>query len=311
MKIVFLDRYSLGAADMGPVSALGDYVEYEFTEPARVVERSADADVIITNKVVISDRIMEALPRLKLICVAATGVNNVDTDYATAKGISVRNAAGYSTRSVAEATLAMALGLLRHTVYYDRYVKDGRYAASGRPFALDRSVGEICGKVWGIIGMGTIGRRVAELAMAFGAQVSYYSTSGRNNDAGYLSLPLGDLLAGSDIVSIHAPLNDATEGLLNYSNMKLMRPSSILINVGRGGIVDEAGLARCLNEGVIAGAGLDVFASEPLEAGSPLLTLADGDRLLAAPHCAWSSDAARRTLVEMIADNIKQELGAG
>lgn len=306
MKIVYLDNYPLGDVSLAPIEKLGDYTAYFNTKPEEVIARAADADVVIVNKVKLMKPEIDGLPKLKLICVSATGVNNVDVDYATSKGIPVKNVPAYSTESVAEATFGFALALLRNVVYYDRYVKDGSYSRSGLAFHMGRPVGELHGKAWGIIGLGAIGRRVAAIAQAFGAEVSYHSTSGKNLDGGYRHKTLEELLETSDIVSVHAPLNDQTDNLLNYNRLKLMKPSGVLINVGRGGIVNEADLARALDEGLLAGAGLDVFRVEPLAADSPLLRIRDKDKLILAPHSAWTSREARELLVERVAGNIRE-----
>lgn len=305
-KIVFLDSYSIAQTDLGCIKALGQYTSYDYCLQNQVVERAKDADVIITNKVKVMEAEMKQLPNLKLICVAATGVNNVDTQYAAAHGIEVRNVPAYSTESVAEATLSMVLALLRNVVYYDRYVKNGAYATSGQCFNLGASVSEIKGKRWGVVAMGNIGQRVAQIASVMGAEVVYYSTSGKNHNAtgGYRSLSLEELLRTSDIVSIHAPLNEATKGLLAYEQFKMMKPTSIIINVGRGGILVEKDLALALDQDLIAGAGLDVFVNEPIELENQLLKIKNSDKLVLAPHCGWSSEEAREVLVQKIAENI-------
>ena len=308
MKIVFLDTYPMGEVSLAPITQLGEYTGYDDTLPEQIAERARDADVVIVNKVKLMRAQIDTLPGLKLICVSATGVNNVDTDYATAKGIPVKNVAGYSTQSVAEATFGMALALLRNIVYYDRYVKDGSYAKDNRTFHTNRPVSEIRGKTWGIIGLGTIGRRVAAIAEAFGARVAYHSTSGAKREEKYTELPLNELLAGSDILSIHAPLNSQTKGLIGRNELKQMKPSAVLVNVARGGIVDETAVAQALDAGIIAGAGLDVFEQEPIPAHSPLLTIQHPDKLVMAPHSAWTSFEAREKLVEGVANNIREFL---
>ena len=306
MKIVFLDTYPMGEVSLAPIEALGDYTAYDNTLPSQVVERCAHADVVIVNKVKLMRPEIDALPHLKLICVSATGINNVDTEYAKEKGIPVKNVAGYSTESVTEATFGMTLALLRNVVYYDRYVKDGSYAASGLIFNMQRSVSEIKGKTWGIIGLGTIGRRVATVAEAFGAHVVYHSTSGTRRQESYPELSFEQLLAETDILSIHSPLNEKTKGLIGAKEFRQMKPTAILINVARGGIVDEAALAQALNCGDIAGAGLDVFEQEPILPDNPLLKINDPDRLVLAPHSAWTSFEAREQLVEGVAQNIRE-----
>lgn len=305
LQLVFLDEYTLGGADLARLRALGDYTGYENTPSAEVVERCREADVVITNKVVIDGEKMKALPRLKLICVAATGMNNIDLDAARDLGIEVRNAAGYSTHAVAETTLGAAIGLRRNVVWYDRYVKSGDYTAAGRQFHFHRPNHELYGSRWGIVGLGTIGREVARLATAFGCEVRYTSTSGIARKEDYPAVTLSELLAWADTVSIHAPLNDRTRGLIGSAALAEMKSSAILINVARGGIVDETALAAALDEGRIAGAALDVFTKEPPAADNPLLHLREPDRLLASPHNAWSPMEAIDVLVGCVECNIR------
>ncbi|MDP4277680.1 MAG: D-2-hydroxyacid dehydrogenase [Bacteroidota bacterium] len=309
MKIVFLDAYSIGDADMSALEALGEWTAYEQTAPDQVIARCTGADVVITNKVKLMQPELEALPGLKLICIAATGMNNVDLTTAARKSITVKNVADYSTDSVAELTVTLALDLMHHSAYYDRYVKSGKYSASGRFTHHDRPFAEINGKNWGIIGMGHIGRRVAEIASAFGAHVFYYSTSGKNLDAGYPHKSLNGLLAESDIISIHAPLNSQTHYLIDYNALCLMKPNAYLINVGRGGIVKETDLVQALRERRLAGAGLDVFEQEPLPGDHPLLSADIQDQLLLTPHLAWASAEARQRLVGTMVQHIKDYFG--
>lgn len=304
MKIVFLDEYSICNSDLSEIKALGDYVGYETTAPDEVVERCQDADIVISNKVVLDAEIIASLPKLKLICVAATGMNNVDLEAAAEHGIEVKNAVGYSTYAVAEATIGSALSLLREVTYYDNFFKSGKYAAAERIFNFDRPTAQLRGKRWGIVGMGNIGREVARLAEAFGCEVNYFSTSGITRDEQYTALTLNELLSSSDIISLHCPLNDRTRNLITKEELSMMKPSAIIINVARGGIVNEQDLADALNGGVIRAAALDVFTSEPLRE-SPLYSLNKPYRLLASPHNAWSSVEAIGRLVECITQNIK------
>jgi glycerate dehydrogenase len=303
MKIVFLDEYSVCGRDLSSIKRWGDYTGYKTTSPEEVLEKSKDAEIIISNKVVLDAKTIASLPHLRLICVAATGMNNIDLNAAAEHGVEVRNAVGYSTYAVAETTLSSALALLREVTYYDNYFKSGAYASSERIFNFDRPTAQLRGKRWGIIGMGNIGREVARLAEAFGCEVSYYSTSGVERKEAYPALPLEELLRSSDVVSIHCPLNDRTRSLIGAEQLALMKPSAILINVARGGIVDEAALADALNEGRLRGAALDVFTSEPLRE-SPLYTLRDPYRLLASPHNAWSPVEAIDRLIGCIEQNI-------
>lgn len=306
MKIVFLDEYTLSGADTGRLRALGDYTGYDSTLPDQVVGRCRNAEVVITNKVVIDRKTMLALPRLRLICIAATGMNNVDLDAAAASGIEVRNAKGYSTHAVAETTLGAAIALLRHSVYYDRYVKSGAYSASGRQFHFRYANRQLHGSRWGIVGLGAIGREVARLAGAFGCEVRYASTSGVLRPEPYPAMPLDELLSWADIVSVHCPLNDRTRMLIGPAEFARMRSSAILINVARGGIIDEAALAAALDADRLAGAAFDVFPVEPLPADSPLLHVREPDRLLLSPHNAWAPLEAVEVLIGCIEENIKQ-----
>ncbi len=306
-KIVFLDEYSIAGCDLSSITSQGDYVAYENTRKEEVVERLKDADIAITNKVLIDGEAMRQLPRLKLICVAATGMNNVDLDTARELGIEVKNAVGYSTTSVAETTIASALALARNIVYFNEYFHDGRYAKADRAFSYDRLTFEIRGKRWGIIGMGNIGREVARLATAFGCEVRYFSTSGVKRNEEYEAMELCELLEWCDILSVHSPLNERTRGLVGLEELKTMKPSAIVINVARGGIVDEAALAEALDNGYIAAAALDVFSVEPLRQ-SPLYDIKDKYRLLASPHNAWSAVEAIDRLIECVAENIRQWL---
>lgn len=308
MKIVFLDEYSVCNRDLSDIKSLGEYIGYETTAPEDVVERCKDAEIVISNKGVLNAETIAALPKLKLICVAATGMNNVDLVAAAEYGVEVKNAVGYSTYAVAETTLCSALSLLREVTYYDDYFKSGRYAAAERIFNFDRPTAQLRGKRWGIIGMGNIGREVARLAEAFGCEVSYYSTSGVVREERYPALPFAEILATSDILSIHCPLNKQTNDLITAAELAQMKPSAILINVARGGVVNEADLADALNGGVIRSAALDVFTTEPLRT-SPLYNLQNPYRLLASPHNAWSSVEAIDRLVNCITQNIREYLG--
>ena len=304
-KIVFLDEYSIAGRDMSKIAAMGEYIAYDNTRKEEVVERLRGAEIAISNKVMISGEAMRQLPDLNLICVAATGMNNVDLVTAKELGIEVKNAVGYSTTSVAETTLASALALARHIVYFNDYFHDGRYAAADRAFCFDRMTYEIRGKRWGIIGLGNIGREVARLAKAFGCEVAFYSTSGVRREEEIPSMELDELLKWSDIVSVHSPLNERTRGLVGRQQLQMMKPSAIIINVARGGIIDEAALAEALDNGWLSAAALDVFSVEPLKE-SPLFHIRDKYRLLASPHNAWAAAEAIDRLLECVAENIRE-----
>lgn len=309
MKITFLDAATLGGdISLEPVSRLGELVCWPSSTPEEAMERVSDCDVLIVNKVRVTSELIDAARNLKLICEAATGVNNIDLDYAASKGIPVRNVAGYSTESVVQCTFMHILNLVGHLPYYDGRVKSGQYSAGGMFTDVSLPFFELAGKTIGIVGMGTIGRRVAHVACAFGMNVIYYSTSGTSHCHDYPSVPLERLMAESDIVSVHAPLNDRTSGLIGDRELALMKPHAVIVNMGRGGIVDEAALAEAVDKGAIAGAGLDVYSEEPLNAGNPLSGVRHKERLSLTPHTAWASVEARTRLVEMIAENIGREI---
>jgi len=305
-NIVFLDAKTIGeVSNFRVIEKLGKLDMYDTTDPDKVVERSIGHEIIITNKVVIDKPVIDSLPGLGLICVAATGMNNVDVDYANKKGILVKNVTGYSTESVAQTTFAMLLYLVNRLHYYDTYVKSGAYSENDIFTHFGQPFWELKGKRMGIIGLGNIGIRVAHIAQDFGMEVVFYSTSGMNNNINYKRFDLDTLLATSDVVSVHAPLNPQTRGLINYEKMKTMRPCSILLNTGRGGIIVEKDLARALDENLIGAAGIDVFEKEPIAPDNPLLNVRDKEKLLLTPHIAWTSIEARQKLIEKISKNIR------
>lgn len=306
MKIVFLDAATMGDVSFAPIEKLGEFVCYDRSTPEQAIQRVAECDVLIINKVHVTPELIDAAPSLKLICESATGVNNIDLEYAASKGIPVRNAVGYSTSSVVQSTFMHILSIMGEGPYYDDCVKSGRYSAMDIFTDPEKNWNELEGKTIGIIGMGNIGSRVAKVAGAFGINVCYYSTSGTGHCKDYPCLSLEELLSKSDIVSIHAPLNERTNGLIGVSQIALMKPEAILVNMGRGGIVDEHALADAVDAGTIAGAALDVFVKEPLPADNPLLHVKHPERLRLAPHAAWASVQARERLVRQIADNIEK-----
>ena len=305
-QIVFLDMDTIGKVDnLKLLGKLGSLETYESTSPDQVVERCKGKEIVIVNKVEMTAAVMEQLPDLKLICVAATGINNVDLNYAESNGIEVKNVAGYSTDSVAQLTFTMLLYLINKPTYYDNYVKSGAYSRSDSFTHHREPFWELKGKRLGIIGLGTIGRQVARIAESFGMEVVFYSTTGRNNHISYKRFELDDLLKSSDVVSIHAPLNSRTRNLITYEKIKLMRPCAILLNLGRGGIINEHDLARALNDNLIGAAGIDVMENEPINRDNPLLKLYDKEKILITPHMAWASKESRELLVEKVARNIE------
>lgn len=304
MKIVFLDAATMGDVSFEPFERLGDFVKYENSTPQEARERVKDIDVLLINKVLVDKELIDSAPNLKLICIAATGVNNIDVEYAASKGIPVRNVAGYSTDSVVQSTFMHILSLVGGGRYFDDSVKSGSYSRSGMFTDPNWNWWELTGKTIGIIGMGNIGKKVAHIAEAFGMKVCYYSTSGTAHCKDYPCLPLEELLAQSDIVSIHAPLNEKTKNLIGAAQLAMMKPTAYLVNMGRGAIVVEADLANAVDEGVIAGAGLDVFVTEPIPEDHPYLKMRHPERMTLAPHVAWASMEARKRLISMMADNI-------
>lgn len=306
MKIVFLDADTVGRSPaLERIASLGEFVSYGRTSAAEAPARVAGCDVAITNKVVFDRALIDAAPNLKLICVTATGVNNIDLEYAAQKGIAVRNVADYSTESVTQTTFMLIFSLLGHAPYWDAFVKDGSWTRSGLFTDISHCWWQLSGKRMGIIGMGKIGRRVAAVASAFGMEVVYFSTSGTNHCSDFPALSLDELISTSDIVSIHAPLNGRTLNLIAAPQLNKMKPTALLVNVGRGGIVNEADLARALDEGLIGGAALDVFTVEPLPAGHPLLNLKHPERARFSPHIAWTSREAMDTLMERTLENVR------
>lgn len=306
MKIAILDASTLGEdIDLTIFKDFGYLEVYPVTSFEERIEKVRDKNIIITNKVIIDKEVMDNAPNLKLICVAATGYNNIDVEYAKQKSIAVTNVAGYSTDSVVQHTFAMLFYLLEHLRYYDDYVKSGEYSKSPIFTNLSRPFYEIKGKTWGIIGLGTIGKAVGRVAKAFGCNVIYYSTSGSNIDPEFEKHQLDTLLSISDIVSIHAPLNQNTINLITYDKLKLMKRTAILLNLGRGRIVNEEDLAKALDGNIIMAAGLDVLEKEPIEKDNPLLKIKNKEKLLITPHIAWTSIEARQRLVNEIYLNIK------
>jgi lactate dehydrogenase-like 2-hydroxyacid dehydrogenase len=308
-KIVFLDASTVGRVEnLSKLNGLGEYISFDYTSSEERIPRLKGCQIAITNKIIINKEVMDACPDLKLICISATGMNNVDLPYATKKGIIVKNVAGYSTESVAQTTFAMLFHLIHKLVYYDLYVKTGGYSKSRIFTHFGPEFRELSKKRFGIIGMGAIGKRVAVIAEAFGSEIVYNSTSGTNKNAGFIHLSLHELLSSSDIVTIHCPLNENTVNLLDETRLKLMKSTSILINVGRGGIINEDALAKAIDNNWIAGAALDVLAKEPIGIENPLLKLKNADKILITPHVAWTSVEARYRLIENIVSTIKDFL---
>ena len=304
MKIVFLDAGTMGTSSLAPIESQGELVAWPNSTPEESVARVSDCDVLIVNKIKVNDRLLDTAPRLRLVCEAGTGINNIDVDACERRGVLVRNVAGYSTDSVVQETFMHILNLLGNGAYFDEVVKSGAYSRSGLFTDYSRPFIEMTGKTLGVIGLGAIGSKVARIGTAFGMKVVYYSTSGTSHSTEYPSVPLERLMRESDVISVHAPYNERTAGLVGEKELRMMKPKAIIVNMGRGGIVVEDALAKVIDEGVIGGAGLDVYSVEPIPADHPLLHTRHPERLSLTPHVAWASIEARERLIQSIADNI-------
>lgn len=307
MKIVILEAKSVGE-DMvfTPFHKLGDVVIYPATTAEEAPERVADADIIVANKVPICEKTIGGAKNLKLVCLTATGINNLDGEYLKKRGIAAYNVAGYSTDGVAQHTFALLFYVLEKLRYYDDYVKSGDYSRDECFSHFGRSFCEVAGKTWGIIGLGAIGRRVAEIATVFGCKVICYSASGSRYDSPYEQVEFHELLVRSDFLSVHAPLNAHTENLMTLEAFRKMKKTAVFINVARGPIVNEADLYTALVEEEISAAALDVLAAEPMNPENPLLKFQDSNRLVITPHIAWAAKETRFRVVEGAARNIER-----
>lgn len=306
MKIVELDRETLGYdIDTSVLKTIGSFEEHEAADLETTREYIKDADVIIFNKTKMNEELLKDAPNVKLLAITATGFDNIDLEYCKSRGIAAANVKAYSTPAVAQHTFAMALFILEKISYYDEYVKSGKYSSQSGFCNFDEKYNELSGKTWGIIGMGNIGRSVAKIAEAFGCKVIFYSASGNSTCTDYERVDLDTLLKESDVLSIHCPLSDRTRNLINRDTLKLMKKSAILINVARGPVVNDADLAEALNNGTIAGAGLDVLGVEPMEKDNPLGLIKDSRKLLITPHMAWASVESRQRCFDEVLLNIK------
>lgn len=304
-KIVVLDGKTLGNVDYSKLDEFGQVTYYDMTLKEEVEERVIDANIILTNKVILNEDNLKNANNLELICEMATGFNNIDIDYAKSRGIGVTNVAGYSTNTVAQHTFAMLLHLYDNLSYFDNFVKSGQYSSSGMFTNLEMPYRDLSEKVWGIIGLGAIGKSVAKIAEAFGAKIIYYSTSGKNNSGDYTRVEFEELLSKADVISIHAPLTEKTKGLMNYEAFTKMKKDSVVVNVGRGPIIVDKDLARAIDEEIIGGAALDVFEVEPIPEDNPLLKVKNKQKLMLTPHVAWASEEARNRLFEDLLNNIR------
>ncbi len=306
MKLVILERNSVGTdVDVSCFEKFGEVTCYPNTVAANTSERVKDADIILANKAPLNESTLKDAPNVKLICLLATGFDNVDLAYCKSRSIKVTNVVNYCTSTVAQHTLLLALALSEKIAFYDDYVKSGAYSAQDRFSNFDRTFYDLEGKTWGIIGMGTIGRRVAGLAQAFGCRVIFYSASGKSTCTDYKRVEFDTLLQESDILSLHCPLSDRTRGLINKDALSKMKETAILVNVARGPVVDTRALYDALVTDQIAGAGLDVLEQEPMAKDNPLARIKDSSKLIITPHMAWASLESRTRLVDEVVKNIE------
>lgn len=307
MKIVFLEAQSIGDdIDLSAFDALGEVVKYPIATAEQTPELIADADVAVLSKIPVNETTMGAAKNLKLVCLTATGFNNLDGDYLKKRGIAAYNVAGYSTNGVAQHTFALLFYILEKLNYYDNYVKSGEYARGTCFSHFGQNFFELDGKTWGIIGLGAIGNRVAQIAKAFGCHIICYSASGKKYNTEYEQVSLDELLSRSDILSVHAPLNGYTENLMTLEKFRKMKKSAIFLNLARGAIVNEPDLYTALTEGSIAGAGLDVLCKEPMNPENPLLKIQDSNKLIITPHIAWAAKETRFRVVDEVVKNIQR-----
>lgn len=302
--IVFLDRATIPThIELPHLPFEHQWVEYDFTSPEQVVERLKDAHVAITNKVVLDQQVLSQLPDLKLIAVSATGFNNVDVEFCRAHKIAVTNVQGYSTRSVPEHVIAMTYALKRNLFGYHQDIAKGEWQRNKQFCFFSHPITDVAGSTLGIVGSGALGQATAALAKAIGMQVIFAERKGAQPCRdGFV--PFEQVLKMSDVLTLHCPLNEQTHNLIGKQELAMMKPSAILINAGRGGLVDETALVAALRQGVIAGAGVDVFTQEPADINNPLLDAMDLPNLLLTPHVAWGSDSSIQSLVDILMDNV-------
>lgn len=306
MRIAILERDSVGKdVSVECLKDLGEVTVYSNTVAGEVEERVRDAEIIIANKAPLNGETLKDATEVKLICEFATGYDNVDMEYCRRRGIKVANVVNYSTAAVAQHTFALCFYILEKLNHYDHYVKSGGYAAQSRFSNFDLPFTELDGKTWGIVGMGNIGRKVAQIAEAFGCRVIFYSASGKSSCTEYERVELDALLKESDFLSIHCPLSDRTRNLIDLDALKKMKDTAILINVARGPVVNDEALYTALTENIIAGAGLDVTGTEPMKDSNPLSKIMDSNKLIITPHLAWATIEARNRVVEETYKNIE------
>lgn len=310
MKIVFLDTKAIGEnIDFSRFNLLGNFVEYAETSTQNILPRIQGAEIIITSKVKLTKSILSICKNLKLICVAATGVDNIDIKSAKELGIQISNVPEYSTKSVAQITFSHILRLASNLAKFEEHILSGNYSNSSVPSCLDYSFEELTNKIIGIVGLGKIGSKIAELAEAFHMKVICHSTTNKNNSSKYLKVSLDELLNISDIISIHCPLNIETKNLFSKKDFLKMKKNAIIINMARGGIIHENDLLNALENNIIAGAALDVFDKEPLLYESKLIKFAQkSPNLILTPHIGWASTQSKNDLINGVFKNIEAYL---
>lgn len=302
MKITVLDAATLGEdVTFEKWEALGELTVYKSTPASEVVPRLKDSDIAIINKVKMTDEVIKSLPKLKLICVTATGYDNISLSACKEKGVALSNVKGYSTHSVAQVTMSLVLSLMTHLPEYCDSVKNGEYQKSGIENRLTPVFHELFGKTFGIVGLGNIGKQVARIAEAFGCNVLCFK---RTPDRNYHCVDLETLLKNSDIVTLHLPLNDQTEKIIGEKELSLMKPNAILVNVSRGAVTDEKAVAEAVKNHTIGGFATDVYSVEPMENTSPLNEIKDFNNVLLTPHMAWGAYESRVRCINEIAENI-------
>lgn len=303
MKLTFLDAQTIGAdIDLSVFEKFGEFVVYKSTAPDEIVERAADSDVIIVNKLKLGRQNLPDCKNVKLICLTATGFDNIDTEYCREAGIAVCNVVGYSTQNVAQLTLAMALSLACHLNEYNRSVYDGTYSKGKSANILTPVYHEVFGKTWGIVGYGNIGKQVAKVAEALGCRVI---VNKRTPTSDALCVDIDTLCREADIISIHTPLNEQSRGLINRDRINLMKKNAVLINVARGAVVDEEALCDAILENRLGGVGIDVYTTEPFPSDHPYSKIAGRDNVFLTPHMAWGSYEARVRCCDEILLNIE------
>ncbi len=306
MKIVVLEKTVLGDdISFDRLEQLGEVIYYGNTKYEDIGPRLQDADIALINRSPMEEGTLKDIKNLKLVCVTATGVNPIDQEYMKQRGIPVTNVRDYSTHSVCQHTFAMLFYVMEHLRFFDDYVKEGQYVQHKKQTYMSHKFTQLAGKTYGICGLGAIGKQVAKVAEAFGAKVIYYSTSGKNSCPDYERVSFDELLTRSDVISIHAPLTEQSKGLFNKEAFDKMKTSAILVNAGRGAIVEDVALCDAIKEQKIAAAALDVITEEPMPADHPFLSIQDSNRLFITPHIAWASKEARQTVVDEVCMTIE------